>query len=289
MGATQDARLRAYRIALGWGTPTKLAVAAGFAGMLALLSQVSLPLPWTPVPFTLQVFGVFLAGTMLGPRYALASIAIYLLAGAAGLHVFAPSADAANPDGLWSGTRWRMLVPDAAAKTGFTAGYLFGFAAAAWFVGSWMSRRSRRLAGPLLWSAAGALVLLLFALAAGSAFLGQGGRFAGDGSGFGYTARADLVWLCVGLAALLVPATAWWIRRRQGSEGLELYLVLLAATALIHLPGVAVLKLTLGWGWAKSVALGSAVFLPLDAAKAGLAVAVSKAFLPSHADLERRG
>ena len=252
-----ETRLRLYQAALAWGTPTKLLASAGFAGFLALLSQVSVPLPWTPVPFTLQVLGVFLAGTMLGPRYGLLSILLYLAAGIAGLEVFAPGTDA--------------------AASGYTAGYLAGFAAAAWFVGAWMARRQHRLAGPALWTVAGALALLMFGLAAGSAFIGDGGSFAGEP----YPAPADLVWLCVGLAAILVPATAWWIRRRQGSEGLELYLVLLAATALIHLPGLVVLKLALGWGWAKAIALGSTVFLPLDAAKAGLAVAVSKAFLPS--------
>src|SRR5687767_15956814 len=90
----RNARLRPLLAARARGWPAKLGLAAGFAGFTALLAQVSLPLPWTPVPLSLVTLAVFLAGTSLGPRWGAASLGLYLLAGALGLHVFAPSDDA---------------------------------------------------------------------------------------------------------------------------------------------------------------------------------------------------
>src|SRR5918999_4855443 len=64
--------------------------AIAFAILLAAASQVAIPLPGTPVPITLQPLIVVLSGLVLGPAAAAASMAIYLVAGAAGLPVFAP-------------------------------------------------------------------------------------------------------------------------------------------------------------------------------------------------------
>lgn len=42
--------------------------AALMAGVAAVAAQLAVPLPFTPVPFTLQVFAVVLSGLLLGPR-----------------------------------------------------------------------------------------------------------------------------------------------------------------------------------------------------------------------------
>jgi len=69
------------------------AIRAAAVGLIAALTaaaaQVSVQLPFTPVPFTLQPMVVLLGGAALGPRLGLASQALYLLAGIAGLPVFA--------------------------------------------------------------------------------------------------------------------------------------------------------------------------------------------------------
>ena len=65
-----------------------LAVAA-FAIATALGAQVFVPLPFTPVPMTLQTLFVVLAGALLGPRLGAASQLTYLAMGVAGLPVFA--------------------------------------------------------------------------------------------------------------------------------------------------------------------------------------------------------
>jgi len=68
------------------GNVARLAVFAALAGACA---YVSFPNPLSPsVPVTLQVLAVFLAGIFLGPRWGAASMAVYLVAGAAGAPVF---------------------------------------------------------------------------------------------------------------------------------------------------------------------------------------------------------
>jgi biotin transport system substrate-specific component len=68
-----------------------LAVLAGSA-LLALSAQVSIPLFFTPVPFTLQPLAVLLLGLLLDPAVAFATLIAYLAEGAAGLPVFAGGA-----------------------------------------------------------------------------------------------------------------------------------------------------------------------------------------------------
>jgi biotin transport system substrate-specific component len=62
-----------------------------YASLFAALTAAGafLAIPIGPVPIVLQNMFVFLAGLLLGPRWGLASVAVYLLAGAFGLPVFA--------------------------------------------------------------------------------------------------------------------------------------------------------------------------------------------------------
>ena len=67
---------------------TKDLVLAGmFAAVLAVISQISIPMP-TGVPITIQIFGVVLIGTVLGWRLGFLATLIYILLGAVGLPVF---------------------------------------------------------------------------------------------------------------------------------------------------------------------------------------------------------
>ncbi|CAN5640362.1 biotin transporter BioY [soil metagenome] len=72
------------------GTDLNLAMmtrTALMAAVTAVAAQIVIPL--FPVPFTLQVFAVVLAGLLLGPRHGALAMAIYLLVGAVGVPVFA--------------------------------------------------------------------------------------------------------------------------------------------------------------------------------------------------------
>ncbi len=94
-----------------------ISLVAGGTILLALLSQLAIPLPFTPVPITGQTFGVLLIGALLGSRRGPLTILAYLTEGALGLPVFAQGL--AGP----------------AVFVGPTAGYLMGFIIAAFVVG----------------------------------------------------------------------------------------------------------------------------------------------------------
>ncbi len=114
-----------------------------FAIMTALGAQVRIPLPWTPVPLTLQTLFVILAGAALGPVLGPLSQGVYLVGGAVGLPIFA------------GGTGGAAYLLESA-----TAGYLLGFVGAAALVG-WLTRRSQRpgIGRILLSMGAGSLVI----------------------------------------------------------------------------------------------------------------------------------
>ena len=64
----------------------------GAAGVVGLLAQVSIRLSFTPVPITGQTLGVLLSGTVLGWRRGAAAMALYAVAGVAGVPWFADHA-----------------------------------------------------------------------------------------------------------------------------------------------------------------------------------------------------
>lgn len=69
-------------------TTKELVLGGMFAALLAVISQLSIPMP-SGVPITLQIFGVALVGAVLGWRLGLMAVITYILIGAVGLPVFA--------------------------------------------------------------------------------------------------------------------------------------------------------------------------------------------------------
>lgn len=99
----------------------------GFAIALAAASQIAIPLPGTPVPFTLQPMIVVLAGLMLGPTLAASSMMLYLAVGVLGVPVFTPGG-----------------APGIARLLGPTGGYLIAYPFAAYVTG-FVARRAPSL------------------------------------------------------------------------------------------------------------------------------------------------
>jgi biotin transport system substrate-specific component len=94
-------------------------IVLGGSLLLAICSHIAVPLLFTPVPLTLQTFAVLLLGLLLSPRLAAATVIAYLVEGAAGLPVFAPSpltgiAHLIGPTG-----GYLLSYPFAAALTSF--------------------------------------------------------------------------------------------------------------------------------------------------------------------------
>jgi biotin transport system substrate-specific component len=114
-----------------------------YASLFAALTAVGafLAIPIGPVPIVLQNMFVFLAGLLLGSRWGLASVAVYLLAGACGLPVFA--------GGL--GGIGRFFGP--------TGGYLIGYLPAVFIIGKISARSRPGIAFDILAMVCGSVVL----------------------------------------------------------------------------------------------------------------------------------
>lgn len=105
-------------LAEAYATPLGKAAAVLLgSAFVALCAQVAVPLPWTPVPMTMQPFAVLLVGLLLGPALGAASLAAYLLEGASGLPVFVPGFGGLLPLGPSAG--YLLSYPLVAATAGF--------------------------------------------------------------------------------------------------------------------------------------------------------------------------
>lgn len=105
-----------------------LARAAVFAALTGAFAYVSFQTPVSPVPVTLQVLGVFLAGIYVGPLWGGIALALYVSAGAVGAPVFAGgSLGIGALLGPWGGYLW--AYPVAAALVGLVAHGTNGLAA----------------------------------------------------------------------------------------------------------------------------------------------------------------
>jgi biotin transport system substrate-specific component len=102
------------------------AIVIGASFFVALCARVTVPLPFTPVPLTLQNLGVLVVALLLGSRRGFAALALYLMEGAVGLPVFNP----AGPGGI-------------AQILGPTGGFLMAYPIVA-FVAGWIYERSPR-------------------------------------------------------------------------------------------------------------------------------------------------
>lgn len=116
----------AERLGMTCSRERSVALVVSAAALTAISAQITIPLPFTPVPFTGQTFAVLLAGTALGARLGAASQALYVCVGALGLPVYAETT------GGWH------------AATGTTGGYLVGFIVAAAVLGALAERRQDR-------------------------------------------------------------------------------------------------------------------------------------------------
>jgi biotin transport system substrate-specific component len=174
-------------------TVRDVALVVGAAGFVGLLAQISLPLSFTPVPITGQTLGVLLAGTALGWRRAAAAMALYAVAGVAGVPWFA-----GHEHGY----------------VGASFGYIVGFFLAATLCGYLAERRADR---SVLRSVPAMLAAEVVIYAVGVTWLAFSlhlGLSAAIADGLTPFLAGDAIKAAI--AAGLLPA-AWWLVGRRPS------------------------------------------------------------------------
>jgi biotin transport system substrate-specific component len=112
--------------------------------LVALCARIAIPIPGTPVPLTVQNFGVLLIGLLLGSRGGFAALALYLAEGAMGMPVFSPT----GPGGI-------------AQLLGPTGGFLLAYPLVAWAAGFVMERGRKSFARAALGGLLGEVVLFI--------------------------------------------------------------------------------------------------------------------------------
>jgi biotin transport system substrate-specific component len=181
---TEDAtipQVLADRVVRGSAAANMLTVGAASL-FIAVAAQVALPIPFSPVPLTLQPLAVLLVGVTLGSTRGAAAVLLYLFEGATGLPVFAQSS---------AGAFWLF---------GATGGYLMSYPAAAWLAGwfsenGWGTTRLRAVSGMI--------VALAVIYAGGWAWLSTiAGPRAAFTMGVAPFVLADLVKVALGAALL---------------------------------------------------------------------------------------
>jgi biotin transport system substrate-specific component len=104
----------------------QVALVVGASLFVALCARITIPLPFTPVPLTVQNFGVLLVGLLLGSRRGFAALVVYLAEGAMGMPVFSP-----------------VGVGGIAHLLGPTGGFLLAYPLVAWLAG-YVAERGRK-------------------------------------------------------------------------------------------------------------------------------------------------
>ena len=179
MGKLATQTLSSHDRGLDWALQIALVVGASL--FVALCAQVTLPLPFTPVPLTLQNFGVLLVGLTLGSRRGFAALVLYLAEGAVGMPVF-------NPAGLGG----------VAQLFGPTGGYLLAYPFVAALAGWIMERGNKSFARAAVAGLSGEIVL----------FAGGIGWLAVLTHSFAQAVRFGLYWFVFAEVIKVISAAA---------------------------------------------------------------------------------
>jgi biotin transport system substrate-specific component len=131
------------------------AIVIGASLVVALCARVSVPLPFTPVPLTLQNFGVLAVGLLLGSRRGFAALSLYLIEGACGMPVFSSAV-------LGSGIS-QILGP--------TGGYLMAYPLVAFVAGYIYEHSSKKSSRRFAWAALSSVVAEVVLFAGGLSWL----------------------------------------------------------------------------------------------------------------------
>lgn len=113
VSAALNTQRRAFEVA------SQGALIVGASFFVALCAHITIPLPFTPVPLTVQNFGVLLVGLLLGSRRGFAALTLYLAEGAMGLPVFSPLGPGGIAQLLGPTGGYLVMYPLVAGLAGF--------------------------------------------------------------------------------------------------------------------------------------------------------------------------
>lgn len=157
--------------------------------LIAFCSQISIPLPFTPVPMTLQTLAIMMTGIMLGSRNGAIAVLMYLAEVSMGLPVL-------------GGGRMNML-----ALFGPNAGYLIGFVFQAYLVG-WFAERRHQLSTSTV----------LFGISLASALqLAVGALWLGQFVGFEYAVALGILPFIIGEAVKICTVAGYLSRNKNAA------------------------------------------------------------------------
>jgi len=213
--------------------------AALFAALTGAVAWFKIPLPFTPVPITLQTLMVLLSGAMLGAYFGALSMIIYLILGAIGLPVFAGGSSGVG------------------ALLGPSGGYLFSYPVAAFAIGFMMQKKTLN---SFVRYFSYAVVLILTGIVALDSVLKIGIMRLWDSATKSYVPMVDLItqqqraMLIIFSVAVFIGLLAIAFYFRKSRSTLDAILAMFAGTLVIYIMGAIQGKFVTGLPW-------SAVFI----------------------------
>lgn len=209
--------------------------AALFAALTGAVAWFKLPLPFTPVPITLQTMLVLMSGAMLGPAYGSLAMIIYLVLGAIGLPVFA-----GGSSGLG------VLV-------GPTGGYLFSYPFAAFLTG--IIIKEKKL-GKFLKYFSYTVILALISIVSLDSIFNVGIMKLWDDSSKSYVPMVSLIsgnqrvmLIVISLFVLVLFLVLAFYLKKSKSFSIDVILAMFSGTLIIYVIGSVQGKFVTGLPW----------------------------------------
>ena len=209
--------------------------AALFAALTGAVAWFKIPLPFTPVPITLQTLMVLLSGAILGPYYGALSMIIYLILGAMGFPVFAGGSSGFG------------------ALLGPSGGYLFSYPIAAFVIGYMLVKKKL---SAFVRYVSFAVVLILTAIVAIDSMLKIGIMKLWDSATKSYVPMISLIsqqqrFMLIVFSIIVfigLNALAFYLRHTK-SISLDTVLAMFAGTLVIYVMGALQGKFVTGLQW----------------------------------------
>lgn len=230
--------------------------AALFAALTAAVAWFKIPLPFTPVPITLQTLAVLLSGAMLGSYYGALSMMIYLALGALGLPVFAGGSSGIG------------------ALLGPTGGYLFSYPIASFVIGKMLEKKNL---SKFLKYFSFFVVILLVVIVFLDSILKIGIMKLGNKAMISVLSEQQrIILIVVSILVILILLLLIFYLKKSKLFSIDTILAMFASTLIIYLLGSMQGKLVTGLPWSAIFVGWVLPFIVGDTIKLLLAAYISK-------------